>query len=69
MRLGRAAARGTGSRAPTPSGSGAVDACAIAQPRAAQDIALAIYPWDIVTELETRLEARRRCSSSCRTAR
>ena len=41
----------------TRNGSGPSPRCANAQRRPRTGIALSIYPWDIVTEIETRLES------------
>ena len=55
MRIGRAAPRGTTSRRATRTGSATAEELrAHARSRNAA-IDLSIYPWDIVTEMETRL--------------
>ncbi len=57
MRIGRAAAAGTRSRAATTNGSARPTRCVSAHASRNASVALSIYPWDIVTEMERRLES------------
>ena len=58
MRIGRAAAAlGAHRAAATRIGSARWTRCASARASRGAAIALSIYPWDIVTEMETRLES------------
>ena len=58
MRIGRAAHDWDAHRAAaTTNGSARSRRCASARGDARAPIALSIYPWDIVTEMETRLES------------
>ena len=57
MRIGRAAAAWESSRLRDEEWQRAVDALQERAASSASRTALSIYPWDIVTEIETRLES------------